>query len=139
MAPGDRAKGTPTRRGTYVDEWGCLWKCGEDGVVGEVKSPPLSDWFALDTYKPPCEILKKASWDLANRSQQQNLSSGNPRFMHASTTVRPFERMQFLRGTEALLLDLAYGSSKVLKLLEMVHDFFLKELQGWRYCLKCCG
>ena len=131
LGRGNRAKGMPARIGTYIDDWGCVWECGEDGVVGEVKFPPLSDLSAFNTYRPPWEILEKANWDSANSNQQQNLSSDNPKFMHADTSIRPVERMQFLRGTENLLIDLAYGSADFLKLLEMVHDFFLTELRGW--------
>ena len=131
VAKGERVKGEPARLGTYIDEWGCLWECGEDGVAGEVKNPPLADWSALSTYLPPWEILENADWNAANRDQQQNLSSENPRFMIAHTGVRPFERMQFLRGSEAIFMDLAYDSAEVRKLLEMVHTFFLKEIQAW--------
>jgi hypothetical protein len=32
LAPGERARGEPTRKGTYVDDWGCVFECAEDGV-----------------------------------------------------------------------------------------------------------
>ncbi|NIA08167.1 MAG: methyltransferase [Actinobacteria bacterium] len=131
LAKGDRAKGEPAKVGTYVDDWGCVWECGQDGLAGEVKYPPLSDFSALKAYKPPWETLDKADWDIANYTQQQNLSSESPKFLLAGTSVRPFERMQFLRGTENLFVDMAHGSTEFLKLLEMVHEFFLRELEGW--------
>jgi hypothetical protein len=49
---GDRARGTPSRKGTYVDEWGSVWYCGEDGVVGEVKEPAIADWHGADRGSP---------------------------------------------------------------------------------------
>ena len=77
LAPGDRSKGQPSRKGTYVDEWGCVWECGEDGVAGEVKGPPLADWSALPSFSPPWEVIQRADWDAANRAQQKNLAGQN--------------------------------------------------------------
>jgi len=41
--------------------------------------------------------------------------------------VRPFERMQFLRGTENLMMDLAWGVNQVYRLRDLVHEFFMRE------------
>jgi uroporphyrinogen decarboxylase len=122
----DRARGTPCRVGVYVDEWGCPWQVGEPGVVGEVKEPPLDDWAALDRLAPPYEILENADLSRVNKSCAQS-----DRFILAGTTVRPFERMQFLRGTEKLFVDLAYGVAKVLRLRDLVHEFFMQEIEMW--------
>ena len=125
----ERARGTPYEVGVYVDEWGCPWTVGEPGVIGEVKDPPLDDWAALDRFKPPYEILENANLSRVNES-----CAHSDLFMLAGTTVRPFERMQFLRGTENLLMDLAYGEAKVLRLRDLVHEFFLQELEMWTQC-----
>src|SRR5690606_30881517 len=53
------------------------------------------------------------------------------KFVKAGTSVRPFERMQFLRGTENLLLDLAWQPAEFRQLLEMLHEFFLRDLEMW--------
>ncbi len=119
------AAGTPYRRGTYRDEWGCLWEVKEDGVVGEVKGPPLADWSALDGFRPPRETLA-GDWAAADASR-----STTDRFILAGTSVRPFERMQFLRGTESLLADMAWGDARLLRLRSLVHEFFLEELRLW--------
>ncbi len=39
--------------------------------------------------------------------------------------------MQFLRGTEKLFIDLAYGTKEVYKLRDMLHEFNLREMQMW--------
>ena len=121
-----RALGTPSVVGVYVDEWGCPWTVGEPGVVGEVKEPPLGDWAALDRLMPPHEILKNADLSRVNESCAQS-----ELFILAGTTVRPFERMQFLRGTENLFMDLAYGVAEVWRLRDLVHEFFLQEIEMW--------
>jgi hypothetical protein len=121
-----RAKGTAFVVGTYVDEWGCPWEVGEDGLVGEVKYPPISDWRLLDGYTPPWEVLEGANWDDVNR-----VCAETDKFVLTPWHMDPFERMQFLRGTEALYMDLAYGTAEVFRLRDMVHEFFLKEVELW--------
>ena len=123
--PAKRALGT-TWEGTYVDAWGSLWVTAEDGVLGEVKQPPLAYWSALDSYSPPWEILEGAKWDAVNR-----FCAAVDKFVLSPPAFSVFERMQFLRGTEALYMDLGYGRSEVMKLRDMVHEFNLKALDYW--------
>jgi len=119
------AWGEPGRRGRSTDEWGCTFEVLLDGVVGEVKRPPLADWSALDALRPPREILD-VDWPAADRARQRD-----DRFLLAGTSIRPFERMQFLRGTDNLLMDLALGDARALKLRSLVHEFHLEELSRW--------
>jgi len=124
--PAKRAHGVRGEVGTYVDEWGCVWQVAEPGVVGEVKEPPLADWLALAHFEPPWEILEEADFSQVNES-----CAATDKFVLAGTTVRPFERMQFLRGTENLFIDLAYGTPEVYRLRDLVHEFFCRELEMW--------
>ena len=130
LAPGDRARGTPNRKGTYVDEWGSVWQCGEDGVVGEVKEPALADWSALASYQPPWEIVRRADWEAARRACQAD-RAGARKFIKVGASIRPFERLQFLRGSENLYLDLGYEPAELFRLIDMLHDFYMKELAEW--------
>jgi uroporphyrinogen decarboxylase len=124
--PSERASGTAWVVGTYVDAWGCPWEVGEDGIVGEVKYPPLDNWKKLDSYQPPWETLEGANWDDVNR-----ICAATDSFVLGPWTADLFERMQFLRGTEQLFMDLAYGTAEVFRLRDMVQDFFLKEIELW--------
>ena len=130
LVPGERRRGTEGRKGTNVDDWGVVWQVGEDGVIGEVKKPIMADWAALDGYTPPWEIIEKADWDAVNRAQENNLS-GEQKFLLCGTSVRPFERMQFLRGSENLYLDMGYDTAEFRRLKDLVHEFNMKELQCW--------
>ena len=120
-----RASGSPYRKGSYTDEWGCVWEVYEEGVVGEIKKPLLADWSALDSLRPPREILS-LDWSAADAAR-----AASDRFILNGTTVRPFERMQFLRGTENLYMDMAWGDARFLRLRALVHEFFLEELALW--------
>jgi hypothetical protein len=114
------------KRGIYTDEWGSVWQVSEPGIIGEVKRPALADWSKLATYQPPWDLVRKR--DLAHVNRECEKSD---LFMLSSVCARPFERLQFLRGTENVFADLAYGSPNVLKLLEMVHEFYLADVKNW--------
>lgn len=118
--------GTPNEVGSYRDEWGSIWHMAEPGVAGEVKEPVLADWAALDHFRPPYEILEGADLSRVNGSY-----AASSLWTNCPTSLRPFERMQFLRGTEALMMDMAWGRAEFFKLRDMVHEFFLTELDMW--------
>jgi uroporphyrinogen decarboxylase len=123
---GYKTKGTPAVVGTYIDEWGCPFTVAEPGVIGEVKEPPLADWSALDSLVAPDEILQLADFSRVNAG-----CAATNKFVKAGTTIRPFERMQFLRGSENLFMDLAWGVPEVIRLRDLVHEFFVRELASW--------
>jgi len=130
LAIGDRCHGQPNVIGNYTDDWGCLWSASEDGVIGEVKVAPLADWSALACYQPPWEIIRRGDWDGAQRACAEN-RSGLRKFMKCGTSIRPFERMQFLRGSENLFFDLGEESPELFQLRDLVHEFFIEELRQW--------
>jgi uroporphyrinogen decarboxylase len=117
-----RESGTPNRVGNYVDAWACGWSVAEPGVIGEVKNPPLADWAALDSYTPPYELL-----DTADLSDVDPFCAETDKFV-LEFVGNPFERMQYLRGTEALYMDMAYGVAEVLRLRDMVHAYNMQNL-----------
>ncbi len=121
-----RERGAEGRKGTYTDAWGCEWTAAEDGVCGEVKNPPLADWSALENYRAPWEILDRVDFSQTNAS-----CSSSTAFMRAGTGVRPFERMQFLRGSENLYVDLITGPEELFHLRDLIHAFNLRELELW--------
>jgi len=121
-----RTKGKPNRIGVYVDEWGCAWSAAEDGVVGEVKHHPLADWSALASYTAPWEVLEEADLSCVSAS-----CAATERFVLINTSVRLFERMQFLRGTETFYFDLAYQPAELFALRDLVHEYYLREISLW--------
>jgi hypothetical protein len=112
--------------GSYKDEWGSVWHVGEPGVIGEVKEPIISDWSVLTSFQPPWGCLKSRDWDNVNR-----ICDSSPLFMVSGTCARPFERLQFLRGSENLYMDLAYNSAEVHQLIGMVRDYYREDVIAW--------
>jgi len=111
---------------TYRDEWGSVWHVGEAGIIGEVKEPVLADWSTLRSFKLPWEYIRSRSWENVNRDCDRSSL-----FMLSATCARPFERLQFLRGTENLYMDLAYDTAEIRSLIEMVRDYYREEVLAW--------
>ncbi len=112
--------------GKYIDDWGSVWGVGEPGVIGEVRQPVLADWSALQHFQPPWHVLRKRDFDYVNRCCEQS-----DQFMLSDVTARPFERLQFLRGTQNLYYDIGDGTVEMRRLLEIVHEFYLEDIRGW--------
>jgi len=91
-----------------------------------VQAGPLAELSKLATYRPPYDLLEGFNLSQINRD-----CAATTRFVLAWTEVRPFERMQWLHGTEATLADLAYGSRPLRQLLAMLHEFFCREMELW--------
>lgn len=121
-----REQGIACRRGTYVDSWGTTWEVAEDGVIGEVKQALLADWSDLDKYRLPWELLDGLDFSGLSKQREGKDRDG---FILCGTHTRPFERMQFLRGTENVLMDLAYGCPDLERLKNRLHEFNVKELE----------
>jgi len=111
--------------GTYTDEWGCTFSNLQRGIIGIVKTPSIRDWSDLETLRAPEERLS-VDVDQVNRFCRQD-----GRFVLAGCWPRPFEQLQFLRGTENVLIDLATGSEGLTRLLRTLHEFYLRELELW--------
>jgi hypothetical protein len=121
-----KSSGTTGVRGTYTDYWGSLWEAAEDGVKGEVKHPLLEDWEDIKKLEIPWDVLEQA--DLSG-VQEQGETTG--RFVMKMFGIEPFQRMQYLRGTEDLFMDIALEDDHILKLRDMVHDFYKAEVTLW--------
>ena len=118
-------RGDRTAVGQYRDEWGCLFENIHAGVIGQVKQPLLDDWSKLDVVRPPIEALQ-IDTDAINRR-----CIAGDQYMLAGCNPRVFERMQFLAGSENLLMDLADPPDALRQLIEMIHEFNCRELQVW--------
>jgi uroporphyrinogen decarboxylase len=118
-------QGVDTEIGTFVDEWGCRFTNIQRGVIGEVKTPLIETWADLDKVRPPQERLS------VDVEQVNAFCRASERFVLAGTCPRPFERMQFLRGSQTLYLDLAEEPPELFALIERVHDSFLREMELW--------
>jgi len=123
---GERTRGTPYEPGQHTDAWGCTWRVAERGTPGVLKTPPLADPAKIAGYRPPLEVLHKARLGPVNRA-----CAATSQFVLGWTETRLFDRLCCLHGAEATTTDLAYGSSALLDLLDMLHEFSSREMELW--------
>ncbi|MFA5865478.1 MAG: uroporphyrinogen decarboxylase family protein [Phycisphaerae bacterium] len=124
-----RAQGDPYAEGISVDEWGCVFENIQAGIIGEVKDPIVTDIENLDVCQPPYEILPRDV--AAAKSQVNDFCRQTDLFVLAGTTARPWERMQFLRGTQNAMMDVIASEDAAKNLLDKIHMYYLCELQFW--------
>jgi len=125
-ATGDRPHGLVDQAGQHTDAWGCVWHVTEPGTAGQLQGHPLAHVSAIAGYQPPWKLL-----DAGRMAKVDRACAATTRFVLAWTETRPFDRLQHLRGTSAALVDMAYATKEVRKLLAMLHDFFCREMEMW--------
>jgi hypothetical protein len=111
--------------GTYIDEWGCIFKNRQKGIKGEIKEPLLKNWGELDKVKVPRERL---SLDL---EKVNDFCRSHDQFILSRSCARPFEQLQFIRKPGNLFLDLADRPTELFCLIERIHQFYCEEMELW--------
>ena len=121
----DRTTGGFTDIGLYIDEWGCVFENRQAGIIGEVKTPIVQDWSDTSMVRFPEDALT-LDVDGVNAFCRESQC-----FVLAGTCPRPFERLQFIRGTENLYMDLAMDDPDLMAFIRDLHTYYLKELEAW--------
>lgn len=111
--------------GRFIDEWGCEFINIEAGIHGEVKEPIVQDWNDLSRVRIPEERL---TVDIASVN---DFCRNTDCFVLPDTLQRPFERLQFIRKTDNLFIDLIERPSGFTKLLGLIHEFHKEEIKLW--------
>ena len=111
--------------GAYIDEWGCEFENCQKGVIGEVKHPLIGNWQDLDKVRLPKERLT------VDAAQVNAFCKTTDKFVMMAPFPRPFEQIQFLRGTENVMMDLAVNEPGLMKLIGILHDFYMQEFEVW--------
>ena len=118
-------QGDPYELGIYIDEWGSIFHNRQRGVIGEVKEAAIATWEDLPKLRIPYERLE-FDIDAANA-----FCRSSDKFVTGGCCPRPFERLQFLRTSPQLYMDLAEEPPELFELIHTLHEFFLKELERW--------
>ena len=119
--------GDPCEVGTYIDAWGCQFTNIHRGIIGEVKQPLVTDddWEDVDKVHIPEEWLT-FDVDAVNESIKDS-----DKFICCGACPRPFEQLQFIRGTVNLYMDLMDPPRKMMEFIEKMHDFYCRQLTKW--------
>jgi uroporphyrinogen decarboxylase len=126
LVSGKRSQGKSTKAGDYTDAWGCVWHNDPGQTAAVLKRSPLAEADKIAAYKPPMDLLDRTRLAKVNKSCQ-----ATNRFVLAWSEVRPFDRLRFLRGDEAAIVDIARDTKETRDLLAMLHDFACKEIELW--------
>lgn len=118
--------GDAYRVGTHVDAWGCTFVNIHAGVIGEVKEPLVRDW-AADAHR----VHIPREWLTIDRAAIDRDCAASDRFLLAGCCPRPFEQLQFIRGTAELLMDLADPGPEFLAFMATMHAFYCELLEAW--------
>jgi uroporphyrinogen decarboxylase len=113
------------RIGSYRDVWGSVWKNAQEGIIGEVKEYPLDDYEKLKDYRSPITLLKGGF-----EETDDYIEAHGDKFILGGW-ISIFERMQFLRGTENLYMDIADDCDELYLLRDIVTDFYREYLRQW--------
>lgn len=113
--------------GEYIDEWGAVFSNLQQGIIGEVKHPVIveEDWSDAKNIHIPEELLT------IDTAKINEFCASTDQFVLSSDLARPFERLQFLRGTEQLFMDFAYQPPKMFDFIEKMHNFYCRMLTVW--------
>ena len=119
--------GDPFEVGEYIDEWGCKFTNHQKGIIGEIKEPLIKgeEWEDRNVLKLP-ESLLDIDVDKIN-----DYCSKQDKFLLSGACPRPFERLQFIRGTEQLYIDLMLRPAGMFEVIEKMHDYYCRELTAW--------
>ena len=117
--------GDPYEPGRYTDEWGCTFENIHQGVHGEIRLPLIESLNEIDKLRLPEELLS------LDKEAVNVFCRQSDKFVLQATCARPFERLQFLRKSDNLYIDLAEESDEFYELLRKVHEMYLKEMQVW--------
>ena len=119
-------RGNPHVIGEFTDEWGCTFINIQRGVIGEVKNPPVRDWVA-----DRARVHVPREWLTLDRDAINRDCAATDRYTFAAPCPRPFEQLQFIRGSENLYLDLADPPAELLAFMREMHAFYCELLEAW--------
>ena len=110
--------------GQHYDGWGTLWGNEQEGMHGQVLKVPLGDWGKLKSLKLP--PLPSEEDVLRNRDAVKKHKEEYFYFAGPYGLGNLFERLQFLRGYENLMMDFMEKPKEIYELMDMLLDYMLR-------------
>lgn len=128
FAPGCRANED------FTDAWGCVWRTAVNGLESVVIKHPLEDWAVLEDYHPPDPLVQgdrgPANWDAVRKRIEREKAEG--RLVQGCLPHGFFfMRLQYLRGFENVMVDLASNELRLTRLADMVLEHNQQIVQQW--------
>ena len=115
--------------GESVDDWGCRFRNIQRGVHGEVMEPIVSpddeNWDDTGRVHFPYE------WFSFDADEDNRFCKSTYKFTMGGCCPRPFEQLQFMRGSQQLFVDLALQLPGFFAFLKKMHAFYCELLEKW--------
>jgi len=115
----------------FLDDWGCEWLEIQPGILGQVVGHPLTDWRALAQLTVP-DPERQWDWEAIRLRCKQARERGE--LVHGYMGIYEggfFDRLQFLRGLENLLVDFHERPAEFERLFELVLDYNMRLIHLW--------
>jgi uroporphyrinogen decarboxylase len=117
--------------GVFVDEWGSTWDILQEGMIGEVKKPALTDLNQVHQYKVPMDMIK-SEWDIHGEAIDKKIKGARSKGQFVlGGYIEIFQRMQFIRGTENLYYDLGDQEDELYIFRDKITEYFEEYIQYW--------
>ena len=123
------ARGSPFEIGDSVDAWGCRFTNIQRGVHGEVKEPIVSP--DDENWEDTSKVHIPTEWFSFDTDEVNRFCKSTDKFVLSGCCPRPFEQLQFIRGSEQLFVDLALRPSGLFKFLQKMHSFYCELFEKW--------
>jgi hypothetical protein len=122
-------------RRDYVDQWGAVWRTTQYGYVGTIVEQPLATDAALADFKPPpAETYNGGQEPVDFAAEKERLARDKARGVRARGHLDHgyfLLRLEYLRGFENLMCDLADPSADFLRLVQTVHGLNKAAVRTW--------
>lgn len=121
------------RAGEWVDPWGCVRTGAIDGLSGVVTGHPLSDWDNLSSYRSPNPAAgpdRGGTWEEAAKRAAEARAAG---LVVRQGPAHGFflMRLEYLRGFENLMVDIATADERLPRLIELVAGYQREQVKQW--------
>jgi uroporphyrinogen decarboxylase len=121
-----------TEGARFIDDWGCGWYNAHHGILGHVTSHPLLNWKDLKELQVP-DPDDQEDWQanadfIKTCKDAGEIAPGYPAsFAHGGF----FDRLQFLRSLENLLIDFMTDPPQLAELMDILLQYNLKYIDRW--------
>ena len=122
--PGQIGVGDKAKRQSR-DEWGATWVRSSVHNGGQIKGHPLASWDALGGYDWP-----SPDDPILYAGMESQLSESAGRYVMVAFHFLFFERLQALRGTENVLIDLLAERQRIAELADRVVAYDLAVIRN---------
>lgn len=120
-------KGVYYEIGQYTDQWGCVFENIQRGVIGEVRNPIIVD----ETWNDLSKVHFPYEWKAFDINDVNAYCKSVDKFVLSGFIARPFERLQFLRGTENLYIDLMVKPDGMMEFIKKLHEYNISVYEKW--------